>query len=142
MPVSFQELLDAIEFVASSGVGDNQAILCRRTGKIYLRSAISGLDELDEESPDNIEEDEEYIAIPDKRELGLGKALALDFASEFLPNEFDEVQYIFSKRGAYQNFRALLTRRKALERWYAFESERTEQALREWCELNSIEVEG
>jgi hypothetical protein len=53
-----------------------------------------------------------------------------------------EVRYIFSKRGAYQKFRGLLTRRKAVERWYAFESERTEQALREWCEMNSIEVEG
>jgi hypothetical protein len=49
---------------------------------------------------------------------------------------------MFSKRGAYQKFRALLTQRNALDRWYDFESKATEQALREWCELNSIEVTG
>jgi hypothetical protein len=36
----------------------------------------------------------------------------------------------------------LLIRRKALERWYAFEAARTEQALREWCEMNEIELAG
>jgi hypothetical protein len=27
-----------------------------------------------------------------------------------------------------------------LERWYDFEAKATERALREWCELNSIEL--
>jgi hypothetical protein len=54
----------------------------------------------------------------------------------------DEVRYLFSKRGAYQKFRALLTRRNVLDLWYNFESKATEQALREWCKLNSIEVAG
>lgn len=66
--------------------------------------------------------------------------MALDFAREFLPNDFDEVRYIFSKRGAYQKFRTLLIRRDVLERWYDFEAKTTERALREWCELNSIEL--
>jgi hypothetical protein len=78
--------------------------------------------------------------VPGKRDLDLGKPLALDFAREFLPNDFDEVRYIFSKRGAYQKFRTLLIRRDVLERWYDFESKTTECALREWCELNSIEL--
>ena len=143
MPVSFQEILDAFEFVGFSGFGEHQAILDRRSGKIYWRSEFADLDELNElndEMPDDVEDDEKYVAIPDKRELGLGKPLALDFAREFLPNDFDEVRYIFSKRGAYQKFRALLTRRNALDRWHDFESKATEQALREWCKLNSIEV--
>jgi hypothetical protein len=143
MPVSFQEILDAFEFVGFSGFGEHQAILDRRSGKIYWHSEFSDLDELNElndEMPDDVEDDEKYVAIPDKRELGLGKPLALDFAREFLPNDFDEVRYIFSKRGAYPKFRALLTRRSALDRWHDFESKATEQALREWCKLNSIEV--
>src|ERR1700730_12927283 len=140
MPVSFQEILDALELVGTSVVGEHQAILDRRTGKIYWRSEFSDLDELNDEMPDDVEDDEKYVAIPDKRELGLGKPLALDFAREFLPNDFDEVRYIFSKRGAYPKFRALLTRRSALDRWHGFESKATEQALREWCKLNSIEV--
>jgi hypothetical protein len=142
MLISFQEISDAFDFVGSGSVGEHQAILCRRTGKIYWRSEFSDLDELNDELPDDVEDDEKYIAIPDKQELGLGKPLALNFARKFLPNDFDEVRYIFSKRGAYSKFRALLTRRNVLDRWYDFESKATEQALREWCELNSIEVAG
>jgi hypothetical protein len=141
MPVSFQEILAAFEFVGmGSGIGEHQAILCRRTGKIYWRSESADLDEFDDELPDDIEDDAYYLAIPDKRELDLGKPLALDFARAFLSNDFDEVRTIFGTRGAYQKFKALLTRRNALDRWYDFESKATEQALREWCELNSIEV--
>jgi hypothetical protein len=115
--------------------------VCRRTGKVYWRSDSLGEDELDE-LPEDIDDDEKYLAIPDKRELGLGKSLALDFAREFLPDGFDEVRYVFGKRGAYQKFKALLTRKKLLERWYDYESKATEHALREWCGLNSIEVTG
>jgi hypothetical protein len=142
MPTSFQDILFSFEFVSSVGVGENQAVLCRRTGKIYWHSEFSDLDEFNDELPDGFEDDENYIAIPDKQELGLGKPLALDFARECLPDDFDEVRYMFSKRGAYKKFRALLIRTRALDRWYDFESKATERALREWCEVNSIEVEG
>jgi hypothetical protein len=142
MPTSFQDILFSFEFVSSVGVGENQAVLCRRTGKIYWHSEFSDLDEFNDELPDGFEDDENYIAIPDKRELDLGKPLALDFARECLPDDFDEVRYMFSKRGAYKKFRALLIRTRALDRWYDFESKATERALREWCEVNSIEVEG
>jgi hypothetical protein len=141
MPVSFQEILTAFEFVASSDPGMHEAILCRRTGKIYWRSEASDLEELND-APDDVEDDENYVAIPDQRELDLGKPLVLDFARAFLPDDVDEVRSIFSKRGAYQKFRALLTRRNALARWHDFESKATEQALRQWCALNSIEVTG
>jgi hypothetical protein len=96
--------------------------------------------ELDDELPDDVDDEEKYIAIPDKLELDLGKPLALDFAREWLPGDFDEVRYIFSRKGAYRKFRALLIRRKALDRWYEFESKATERALRDWCALNSIAV--
>src|SRR5262245_20133476 len=92
MPVSFQELLLALEFISSS-IGNHRAILCRRTGKIYWHSELSDLDEFNDELPDDIDDDEKYIDLPDKKELGLGKPLALDFAREFLPNDFDEVRY-------------------------------------------------
>ena len=143
MPVNFQEILTAFEFVdMSGGLGAFEAVLCRRTGKIYSRSEFPDWQELNDEMPDDVEDDEKYIAIPDKRELGLGKPLALDFAREFLPNDFDEVRYMFNKRGGYKKFRALLIRRNVLDSWYDFESKTTEKALREWCELNEIEVAG
>src|SRR4051794_35257846 len=132
--------LNSFEFVSSDGGGLHEAFLCKQTGKIYWRSETSDLDGLEDEIPDDIEDDEKYILIPDKRALDLGKPLALAFAREYLPNDFDQVRDMFSRRGAYKKFRELLIRRNALERWYDFDSKATEGALREWCELNSIEI--
>jgi hypothetical protein len=72
--------------------------LDRQSGKIYWHSEFG---DNDEELPDDID-DEKYISIPDKRELDLGKALVLDFAREFLPDDYDEVRHIFSREGAYR----------------------------------------
>ena len=140
MPVSFQEILTAFEFAGSTRLGEHLAILCRQTGKIYLQSEFSDFGEMNDELPDDVEDDEKYLKIPNKRELGLGKPLALEFAHEFLPGDLDEVRYIFSKRKAYSKFRALLIRRNALEQWYEFELKAAEQALREWWAVNSVEV--
>ena len=139
MPSSFQDILSAFEFVDTS-VGTNEAFLCLRTGKIYYRSDFMDAEDLNDEMPDDIEDEEKYIAIPGMRELDLGKPLVLDFAREFLPDDFDDVRDIFSRRGAYRKFRALVTRRNVLDRWYEFENKATERALREWCELHSIEL--
>ena len=88
MPVSFREILDAFEFVsAGGGFGEHQAFLCRRTGKIFWRSELSDFDELEDELPDDIEDGEKYLEIPDKRELDLGKPLALDKCSAYLATE-------------------------------------------------------
>jgi hypothetical protein len=141
MPANFDEILLGYEFV-QTGDGQHEALLCRQTGHIYCRSEASDLEEFENELPDDIEDAEKYVAIPGKKELGLGKPMVLDFAREFLPDDFDEVRYIFSKRGAYQKFRALVTRRNVLDRWYEFEAKATERALREWCEYHSIEVAG
>ena len=56
MPTSFQDLLLAFEFVGNS-VGEHQAVLCRRTGKIHWRSEFSDLDEFNDELPDDIEDE-------------------------------------------------------------------------------------
>src|SRR5712691_11171653 len=81
MPTSFKDILEAFEFVGVSGsLGENLAFLCRRTGKIYWHSEFSDVAELDDELPDDVDDEEKYIAIPDKLELDLGKPLALNFA--------------------------------------------------------------
>jgi hypothetical protein len=108
----------------------------------YWRSAAADVDEIGDDLPEGAEDDPNYIAIPRKQVLGLGKALALDLAREFLPEDLDDVREMFGRRGAYRNFRALVTKRRVLERWYDFESKATERAVREWCELNEIEVTG
>lgn len=81
------------------------------------------------------------MPLPDKRDLDLGKPLVLAFVREFLPDDFDNVRYFFNKRGAYANFKALLAKRRAIDRWHAFENEATEEALREWCKDQRIEIE-
>ena len=136
MPVSFSDLQCAFEFVSSGGMGENEAYLGRQSGKIYWHSEVG---DNDEELPDDID-DEKYILIPDKRELDLGKPLALDFAREFLADDYDEVRQIFSRGGAYRRYKDLLVRRGALERWYDFSNKSEERALREWCAENGIEL--
>ena len=89
--------------------------------------------------PDDIDH-KKYISIPDKRELDLGKPLVLDFAREFLPDDYEEVRQIFSRRGAYRRYKDLLVRRGALERWYDFSSKSEETALQRWCAENGIEL--
>jgi hypothetical protein len=137
MPVSWKDLILAFEFVGASNTGEHQAFLCKQTGKIYWHSDSS--DELDE-LPDDIDDDEKYVQIPDKREFDLGKPLVFDFVGQFIPDDFDEVQRIFSRKGAYARFKDLLVRRGTLGQWYGFESKAEESALRRWCDLNSIEV--
>jgi hypothetical protein len=140
MPVSFKDILDAFQLASMGGMGEHQAFLCRQSGKVYCPS--ENLDELNDsdEMPDDLEENENYVQIPGKRELDLGKPLVLDFAREFLPDDFNQVRQIFSKSGAYARFKDLLIHRRVLDQWYDFEAKAEEKALREWCALNSIEL--
>ena len=136
MAVSFSDLQLAFEFVSSGGMGENEAYLDQQSGKIYWHSEFG---DNDEELPDDID-DNKYISIPDKRELDLGKPLVLDFARDFLSDDYDEVRQIFSRRGAYRRYKELLERCGALERWYDFSNKSAETALREWCAENGIET--
>lgn len=137
MPVSLKDILLAFEFVSSGATGEHQAFLCKQSGTLYWHSEVTGdLDEL----PDDIDDSDKYVKIPDKKELDLGKPLVLDLARQLLPDHLGDVQQIFSKRGAYARFKELLQQRGALDQWYAFEANAEERALRMWCDLNSIDV--
>lgn len=137
MLVSFRDLQEAFEFVGAASAGEHQAFLCKQLGKIYCHSELA--DDLDP-LPDDVDDPEKFLPIPDKRDLDLGKPLALDFARQFLPGDFDEVRQFFSRRGAYARFKDLLARRGALNQWYDFEARAEETALRLWCEAHSIEL--
>jgi hypothetical protein len=137
MRASFKEIRDAYDFVSVGGIGENLAFLCKESGKIYWHSEYC--DEFDE-LPDDIDDAEKYLAIPNKGELDLGKRLVFGFVRQFLPQDIDEVGRIFSRKGAYARFKALLARRGALDNWYEFQAKAEEKELREWCELNSIEL--
>jgi hypothetical protein len=137
MAVSFQDLMLAFESVGMSVGGEFRAHLCRQTGKIYLQ--LDDDPEL-EELPDDLDDDEKYIEIPDKRELGLGKPLVLDFARQFLPEDFDKVRQFFSRRGAYARFNDLLDHRNMRQAWYDYRDAAEAAALRAWCKENSVEL--
>jgi hypothetical protein len=74
-----------------------------------------------------IGDSEKFLPIPDKREVSLGKPLALDFARQFLPADFDNVRQFFNRRGAYARLKELLDRRGALDYWYDFEAKAEER---------------
>jgi hypothetical protein len=141
MPTNIRDIIKAFEFAnTSGGAAEFRAFVCRQTGKTYYQTEDP--EDFDDELPDDIEDETKYVPLPDKRDLDLGKPLALAFAREFLPDDFDDVRYFFSRRGAYPKFKALLARRGAIERWHAYENAATEEALREWCKEQGIEVVG
>jgi hypothetical protein len=47
---------------------------------------------------------------------------------------------VLSARGAYARFKELLASEQCLDKWYAFEAECAERALRAWCKDNDIQV--
>jgi hypothetical protein len=140
MPVSvdWTELQHAFEFVSTEGPYEHEAVLCRKTGKLLW---LSDVEEDIEAWPDDAYDKEKYLPIPHRKQLDLGKPLVIEFARQFLPDEFNEVRRMFDSRGAYARFKDLLQRKKALDRWYDFETKATEAALREWCEINGITIE-
>jgi hypothetical protein len=77
-----------------------------------------------------------------KNDLDLGSDLALRFAAAELPGQYNTVAQFFRHRGAYARFKDLLASEGIPDKWYAFEAESTERALRDWCTANDITVIG
>jgi hypothetical protein len=138
MAISFSDIANAFFFVSMDQMFMHNAYLCKETGEIFYTSEMGDSDEL----PEDINDPEKYIAIPHKNELDLGKALVIEFTSEYLSEELDKVYSIFRHKGAYSRYKDLLERKGALEDWYKFENERQELALKEWCRENNIEIKG
>ncbi|MEE4241187.1 MAG: UPF0158 family protein [Desulfopila sp.] len=136
MTIAFTDVEEAFFFFSSVPEFEHEAFLDRETGKIYYHSEM--LDDF-EELPEDID-DERYIAIPHKKELSLGKRLVQVFIYQYLPDDAEEVEAIFRRKGAYARFKALLDRRGILQKWYDFEAEAEEKALRIWCQENGIEL--
>jgi hypothetical protein len=136
--VKYEDLSGAFDFVSSAAPFEHRAFLSRDTGAIYWVSEIAPVDE--EELPDDLETSDSYLEIPHKNDFDLGNALAFRFADEWLPHRSAEVAACFRRRGAYACFKELLAADGCLEKWYAFEAEQAERALREWCHENRIRV--
>ncbi|WP_354685707.1 hypothetical protein [Cupriavidus necator] len=136
--VKYDELFTALEFVSSAAPLEHDAYVSIDTGEVYWISEFN--DDLDEEVPNDLETSDRYLAIPHKNELGLGRDLALRFIAEELPECYEEVEGFFRRRGAYASFKDLLERKGVLERWYTFEADSVERALRQRCAENGLRV--
>ena len=128
MRVSWNEIEDAFNFANSGQPGEVEVFLCKETGKTYIRSVVI---DVPEEVPEDLDECDKYFKVPHKQHLGLGKRVALDFASECLPGAFDKVRDIFSRSGAYKRFKSFLRFHGAMDRWHDFSNKAEGAALRE-----------
>ncbi len=135
--VSLDELQNAMEWV-SSDILDDEAYICRKTGQIYWVAGDPGMIDEEEEVPEDIHDSDQYIPVPDKRYLDLGKQLAFDFTSQYLAERYDDVRGMFRRKGAYRRFKDVLERKGLLEEWYRYSDERVGRALAEWCELEGL----
>ena len=57
-----------------------------------------------------------------------------------MPEDLDRVSKIFGNPATLGRFKDLLEYRGLLQSWYDFESNREEEALREWAMENKIEL--
>ncbi len=138
--VSLNQLQDAVEWVSFDLI-DNEAYICRQTGKIYWISGDPGMIDDEEEPPEDIHDGDKYLRAPDKRELELGNRLAFDFAEQYLPQHYDDVRNMFRRRGAYGRFKGFLAQQEMLEKWYRYSDEQEAKALAEWCESMGLSLE-
>jgi hypothetical protein len=135
-PVKLDDLNNALDYVSGGAMLNSAVYLCIATGEIHYYSD----DFQDDEAPpqEDIEDSDEYVAIPHKNDLSLGKRLVFRFVREVLPDVFDDVEEIFHRKGAYGRFKSLLERRGVLERWYEYEEISLREGLKEWCLENNI----
>ena len=138
MPIKFSDIEDAFFFVSMGEMFMNSAILCIETGQIFYISDFGDSEEL----PGDIDDDpDKYIEIPHKNELDLGKPLVLEFSAMYLSDNLEKVNSFFHNRGAYSKFKDLLDAKGLLAKWYEFEEQEQNKALREWCLDNGINFE-
>jgi len=134
--MKYSDVEDAFMFVSMSPPEEHYAYLNKETGETYYISTMGDSDEL----PADIDENDKYVSIPHKNDLNLGRNLVFDFISANLPDEYEHVRQIFSKKGAYARLKELLTSKGQLEAWYEYEKNTTEEALRSWCKENEISL--
>ena len=135
--VGLAELVEAFDWASTVGPFENEAYVCRATGRIWL---ISDLDDTGEEPPENVGDESLYLPVPSKNELDLGRSLALGFVGEHMPESYESVRSFFAKAGAYARFKQLLDEADRLDSWFTYESQGTRDALRKWAAESGIGV--
>ena len=136
--VSLDRLQNAMEW-ASSDFLENEADICRQTGKIHWIAGDPGM--IDEEDiPEDIHNSDRYLPVPNKPDLDSGNQLAFDFATRYLVQHYDDVRDMFRRQGAYRRFKDFLERKDMLEKWHAYSDEQAAKALGKWCETEGLSL--
>lgn len=117
--------------------GEQEAYLCLDSGDILYFSEVGESDD----PPEDFEFSDRYIAVPTKRDLDLGRSVVTDFVDAHAAHVRDEVRDIFSRRGAYGQFKALLRRHGIEDQWHAFENHREAEEIRAWCHEHGIALD-
>lgn len=133
--ISFSDVEDAFLFVSSDQPCMNSALINKKTGETFYQSEITGM----REYPKDIKSGD-YISIPHKNDLDLGRNLVFDFVAGELPSRYDEVAQIFHSRGAYSRYKTLLDSLELLDDWHKFEDDKIKSVLRQRCKDNGLQI--
>ncbi len=123
--------------LASMVDGDQEAYLCLDSGNILYFSDLGESDEV----PADFDDSNRYLAVPTKHDLDLGSSVVFDFVNAHAAHLHDDVRDIFSRRGAYGNFKALLRRHRLDGPWHAFEYDREVSEIRAWCGEHGVALD-
>ncbi len=137
MKIDFNIIEEAFLFANFGAPYENEAYICLETGRSYFHSEWA---DFEEELPVDICDSKKYIPIPHKNELNLGNDLVFEFVHEYVSEKYNDVRGIFQRKGAYSKFKELLEETGCLEKWYSYEDAQTKSALRQWCEVNNIQI--
>ena len=135
--VALEDLEHALFWVPNSPELNAQAFVSRTTGKLFLRGADGPVDD---DFPEDIDDGLEYIAVPNRNDLGLGRQLVHRFVEEAAPHLRHHVQEAFRRRGAYARFKALLDDNSLLDAWHDYERAATREALIQWAGEHALPV--
>ena len=132
--MTYETIEEAFFFVSSAQPYEHAAVVNRITGEAFYASEMAGTDEIPEDADGN----DDFLWIPHKNDLDLGKPLVMSFTLNRCPDLYDQITVIFRRRGAYSRFKDLLEQKGLLEEWYTFEDLKIREALLRWCEENRV----
>lgn len=136
--LTLDDIESAYEFVSMGEMFSSSAYVSKTTGKIFYLS--DDIDDSEEGIPEDIFEDEDYLCIPDKYYLDLGKELVWGFVNQEIPALQNKVRGFFNRPGGYSRYKAFLEELGIVQKWYDFEESRTKEALLAWCQENELNI--
>lgn len=132
--MNYDTIEEAYHFVNGARYGERRALLHRPSGKAYYSSTVADYGDL----PADVATSSDYIALPHKNDLPLGKPLVIDFVEEHCPQQMARVMGIFERKDAYRHFKDLLTKIGLIETWYLYEDAREREELQNWCREHDL----